>query len=75
LKGIKVQSNSGWIVQVNIAEIHMPKPQPKTRNRDADDIRADDPDRAMQQFTEGLKRVIAAPKPKIEPPKRKSRRA
>ena len=40
----------------------MTKTQIKTRNRDADDIRVDDPDRAMEQFAEGLRRVIAAPK-------------
>jgi hypothetical protein len=33
-----------------------------TRNRAADDIRADEPERSMIQFAEGLKRVFAAPK-------------
>ena len=29
---------------------------------DVPDIRADEPNRAMEQFTEGLKRVLAKPK-------------
>jgi hypothetical protein len=35
-----------------------------SRNKDADapDVRADEPERAMAQFTEGLRRVLAAPK-------------
>jgi hypothetical protein len=32
------------------------------------DVRADEPERAMEQFTDGLRRVLAAPKPK---PKRR----
>jgi len=45
-----------------------------SRNKDADDIpdvRADEPERAMEQFTAGLKRVLAAPKPKPKTRKRK----
>jgi hypothetical protein len=36
-----------------------------SRNKDVDDIpdvRADEPERAMEQFTDGLRRVLAAPK-------------
>jgi hypothetical protein len=37
-----------------------------SRNKGADnvpDVRADDPERAMEQFTNGLRRVLAAEKP------------
>jgi hypothetical protein len=35
-----------------------------SRNKDAGvpDVRADDPEHAMQQFTDGLRRVLAVPK-------------
>ena len=36
------------------------------RNRDAADIKADDPSKAMDQFAAGLRRVLAAPKPKTK---------
>jgi hypothetical protein len=44
------------------------------RNRDAADIYVDNPAKAMDQFKDGLRRVLAAPKP---PPKpvRKNRTA
>ena len=45
-----------------------------SRNSSADDVpdvRADEPERAMEQFTAGLRRVLAAPKPK---PKRKRKK-
>jgi hypothetical protein len=40
-----------------------------SRNKDADvpDVRADEPERAMEQFTNGLRIVLSVPKP---PPKR-----
>jgi hypothetical protein len=39
-----------------------------SRNKDADvpDVRADDPERAMEQFTQGLRRVLAVPKATID---------
>ena len=42
-----------------------------SRNKDvgAPNVRADDPDRAMEYFTDGLKRVLAAPKPPKRKPK------
>ena len=43
----------------------------KKRSRNSDevvDVRADDPEHAMERFNDGLRRVLAAPKP---PPKRK----
>jgi hypothetical protein len=44
-----------------------------SRNKSADvpDVRADEPERAMEQFAAGLRRVLAAPKPK--PRKRRSK--
>jgi len=42
-----------------------------SRNRDAADIAVDNPAIAMEQFREGLKRVLAAPKPKPKTRKRK----
>ena len=48
-----------------------------SRNKDADvpDVRADEPERAMEQFTEGLRRVLDAQKPKRRAKKpRKSQR-
>ena len=44
-----------------------------SRNRDAVDISADDPSKAMEQFTEGLKRVLSASKPR-KPKKRQRKR-
>jgi hypothetical protein len=48
-----------------------------TRNKDADvpDVRADEPERAMAQFTEGLRRVLQAGKRDRSPkkPRRKRR--
>lgn len=37
-----------------------------SRNNGADvpDVRADEPDRSMDRFTDGLRRVLSAPKPK-----------
>ena len=34
-----------------------------SRNRDAADIAVDNPAKAMEQFTDGLRRVLAVPKP------------
>jgi len=36
-----------------------------SRNRDAADIAVDNPAKAMEQFTDGLRRVLAAPKPRL----------
>jgi hypothetical protein len=52
--------------------------KPLLRNRDAADIYVDNPDEAMDQFRDGLRRVLSAPKPKLKPKprarKRKERR-
>jgi hypothetical protein len=49
-----------------------------SRNKSADvpDVRADEPERAMEQFTDGLRRVLAAPKSPLGKvtPRRKKRR-
>ena len=37
------------------------------------DVRADDPEHAMEHFNDGLRRVLAAEKPRV-PIKRKSKR-
>lgn len=44
-----------------------------SRNRDAADIAVDDPSKAMQQFTEGLRRVLS--RPKITKPRKRKRRS
>jgi hypothetical protein len=44
-----------------------------SRNSDVVDVRADEPERAMEQFTDGLRRVLAAPKPK--PKRRRAKRS
>jgi hypothetical protein len=43
-----------------------------SRNKSADvpDVRADEPERAMEQFTAGLRRVLAAPKAETHTRKR-----
>jgi hypothetical protein len=49
-----------------------------SRNKDADDIpdvRADEPERAMQQFTDGLKRVLSAPKARLGKARKIKRRS
>jgi hypothetical protein len=38
---------------------------------DVPDVRADDPDHAQERFTDGLRRVLAAPKPRTKPRRRK----
>jgi hypothetical protein len=50
--------------------------KPSRNSREADDVpdvRADEPERAMEQFTNGLRRVLAAPKlkPKVTRTKRR----
>ena len=49
------------------------KPSRNSGVDDVPDVRADEPERAMEQFTAGLKRVLAAPKPKRQKLKRKPR--
>jgi hypothetical protein len=52
-----------------------------SRNRDAADIAVDNPATAMQQFTDGLRRVLMAPKmvgkgrPKGDPRRASARRS
>jgi hypothetical protein len=36
-------------------------------------VRADEPERAMEQFTEGLRRVLSAPKRVTPKPRRRSK--
>ena len=38
------------------------------------DVRADDPEHAMEQFTDGLRRVLSAPKPMRLRPRRNHRK-
>jgi len=45
---------------------HIPKAD------DVPDVRADEPERAMAQFTDGLRRVLSAPK--VALPKRRKRK-
>jgi len=48
-----------------------------SRNNDADDIpdvRADEPERVMEQFTAGLRRVLAAPKLPMKKSRRKRKK-
>jgi len=45
-----------------------------SRNRDAADIAVDDPSKAMLQFTEGLRHVLAAPKIAIRTKPRRKRK-
>jgi hypothetical protein len=45
-----------------------------SRNRDAADIAVDNPAIAMQQFTDGLRRVLAAPKIQAREKARRSKR-
>jgi len=42
----------------------------RSKDADAPDVRADEPERAMEQFTNGLRRVLSAPKQ--PPPKRRT---
>ena len=41
---------------------------------DVPDVRADEPERAMEQFTDGLRRVLAAPKTPRNHPSQKTKR-
>jgi hypothetical protein len=41
---------------------------------DVPDVRADEPERAMEQFTNGLRRVLAAPKQGITKAKKHRRK-
>jgi hypothetical protein len=47
-----------------------------SRNKSADppDVRADDPERAMEQFTQGLRRVLAVPKNSLTQPRQSKAR-
>lgn len=39
------------------------------------DVRADDPEHAMERFNEGLRRVLAAPKRPIRPTRKRRKRS
>lgn len=41
-----------------------PEPRHKGGGDDIPDVRADEPERAMEQFTDGLRRVLSVPKQK-----------
>ena len=56
----------------------MPKTTPKrTKSTDPVDVPADNPEGTMERFNEGLRRVLAAPKPRKPSvrPRRRKRRA
>jgi len=49
----------------------------RSKDEDVPDVRADEPERAMEQFTQGLRRVLSVPKPALKrkraSPKRRRR--